>query len=206
MFPARPTPRSSRRAVAAARSDPPRTVAEADVPCPRFQARGFLPEAQPTQLALRSGHTAPVPGPHSEVTAPPYTPQPRARASFRIRCRPYRTRSHAHTPPVPDFEVVTMHEPPQSHTASQQPRIHYDSSTRNRNISPHTPKPAPSHAAKPPRPAQERIAASDGYPTRLLSSIFGQPPAPRFPAPFEQRPITPPLGSEPTPRFPNPFG
>lgn len=83
MFPARPTPRSSRRAVAAARSDPPRTVAEAYVPCPRFQARGFKPEAQPTRLALRSGHTAPVPGPHSEVTAPPYTPQPRARASCR---------------------------------------------------------------------------------------------------------------------------
>ncbi len=83
MFPARPTPRSSRRAVAAARSDPPHTVAETHVPCPRFQARGFKPEAQPTRLALRSGHTPPVPGPHSEVTAPPYTPQPRDRASCR---------------------------------------------------------------------------------------------------------------------------
>ena len=92
MRPARPTPRSSRRAVAAARSDPPRTVAEAYVPCPRFQARGFKPEAQPTRLALRSGHTPPVPGPHSEVTAPPYTPQPRDRASCR---RPTTYPSHS---------------------------------------------------------------------------------------------------------------
>ena len=83
MLPARPTPRSSRRTVAAARSGPPRTVAETHVPCPRFQARGFKPEAQPTRLALRSGQTPPVPRPHSEVTAPPYTPQPRDRASCR---------------------------------------------------------------------------------------------------------------------------
>lgn len=60
MFPARPTPRSSRRAVAAARSDPPRTVAETHVPCPRFQARGFKPEVSSRRHNLPVAHCVPA--------------------------------------------------------------------------------------------------------------------------------------------------
>ncbi len=80
-----------------------------------------------------------------------------------------------------------MHEPPQSHTASQQARIHYDSSTQeSQHLTGHSEIRTKPRIVTAPPPAQERIVASDGHPTRLLSSIHGQPPAPRFPAPFGQ--------------------
>ncbi len=199
MLPARPTPRSSRRTVAAARSGPPRTVAETHVPCPRFQARGFKPEAQPTRLALRSGQTPPVPRPHSEVTAPPYTPQPRDRASCRrpnlapehhpeyaadptVHCLTptspgtgtvLRSRNHARAAAIAHRIATGPNPLRQQHagiaTSHRTLRNPHQATHRNR-----------------PAPAQERIVASDGHPTRLLSSIHGQPPAPRFPAPFGQ--------------------